>query len=91
MEKHAGEKFWSRTQLPWAYLRWKLTGLTSKDLSSFDHLRVWEPVPRAPFREPQSLLQVVAGVGQGVGWKLGLKAPGEGSGRGPHALAPYRE
>lgn len=65
--------------------------VASKVPSSSDHLRVWEPVPRAPFREPQSLLQVVAGVGQGVGWKLGLKVTGTGSAGGPQGLAPYRE
>lgn len=36
--------------------------VTSKHPSGSDHLRVWEPLARAPFREPQSLLHVVAGV-----------------------------
>lgn len=48
--------------------------MTSEDPSSSDHLIAWQPVPRAPFGEQKSLVQVVVRVGQGVGPKFGLKA-----------------
>lgn len=64
--------------------------MTSKDPSSPDHVRVWEPVPRAPLKEQQSLIQAVVGVVQGVGLKLGVKATRSGRGKGPQALAPCK-
>lgn len=66
------ERILEQDSVTWAISEGKF-GVTSKDLSSSDHIKAWTPMLRAPFGEKESLIQVVVSVGQGVELKLGSK------------------
>lgn len=83
-----GQNFWSRTQFPQASVWWEIYWMTSKDPSSSDHHRVWEPEPSASFRKQYSLIQVVVTAGQRRGQKLGMKSARWEKFGGPRALVP---